>query len=264
MLASRQVETPYYRGVGRQKGMGFEALAQVIGRTAFPFLREYITPAAKGIVADMLEFAAPEIGEIKSFESAAKSVGKQTLEKRLGEGSCRLTGGKKTEENLLNNPVGREETFLQTFLIHHVKRQFSVPTFVAVSGNLGGKVPVVDNVLSSHEQENYPTTSLDENWIEFEFQKYRNFYGGLRQSFLALKLKFVKGRGYDTYESKEKKKEHRDESVVFTKTGTDDEDEEVGRVTYLNNIMHSLFSNVEVYNNNQQIYISSGLYAHKS
>ena len=88
----------------------------------------------------------------------------------------------------------------------------------------------------------------------------------MRQSFLALKLKFVKGRGYDTYESKEKKKEHKDEPVVFTETGTDDSDqeEEVARVTYVNNIMHSIFSNVEVYITIQQIYNSNGLYAHKS
>ena len=86
----------------------------------------------------------------------------------------------------------------------------------------------------------------------------------LLQSFLALKLKFVKRRGYDTYENKEKK-EHKDESVVFTETGTDDEEEkEVARFTYVNNIMHSIFSNVEVYINNQQIYNSNGLYAHKS
>ena len=89
---------------------------------------------------------------------------------------------------------------------------FRYQPFVAVSGNLGGKVPIVDDVLSSHEQEIYPTTSLDENCIEFEFQTDRNYYVDLRQSFLALKLKFVKGRGYDTYESKEKK-EHKDESV---------------------------------------------------
>ena len=137
--------------------------------------------------------------------------------------------------------------------------------FVAVSGTLGGKVPIVDDVLSSHEQEIYPFTSLDENCIEFEFQTDRNNYVDLRQSFLALKLRFVKGRGYDTYESKEKKKEHKDESVVFTETGTDDEEEEgVARVTYVNNILHSIFSNDEVYISNQQIYNSNGLYAHKS
>ena len=90
MVASRQVEIPYYRGVGRQRGRGFGALAQVIGRTVIPFLRKCIVPAAKRIGADMLEFAAPEIGEVfsgrKSFKSAAKRVGKQTFKKQLGQG----------------------------------------------------------------------------------------------------------------------------------------------------------------------------------
>ena len=173
--------------------------------------------------------------------------------------------GESFQQYLLNNPVGREETFLQTFLVGHMKQHFWYQTFVAVSGNLGGKVPIVDNVPSSHKQEIYPTTSLDENCIEFDFQTDRNSYVDLRQSFLALKLKFVKGRGYDTYESKEKIKEHKDKSVVFTETGIDEEeDEQVARVTYVNNIMRSIFSNVEVYMNNQQIYNSNGLYAHKS
>ena len=69
---------------------------------------------------------------------------------------------------------------------------FRYQNCVAVSGNLGGEVPIVDDVLSSHEQEIYPTISLDENCIKFEFQTDRNFYVDLRQSFLALKLKFVK------------------------------------------------------------------------
>ena len=96
MVASRQVETPYYRGVGRQRGRGFGALAQVIGRTAIPFLRKYIVPAAQRVGADLLEFAVPEILEVvsgrKNLKTAAKSVGKQTLNKQLGEGSRRRKG----------------------------------------------------------------------------------------------------------------------------------------------------------------------------
>ena len=91
MVASRQVEIPYYRAVGRQRGRGFGALAQVIGRTAIPFLRKYVVPAAKRVGADLLEFAVPEIAEVvsgrKNFKTAAKSVRKQTLRKQLGEGS---------------------------------------------------------------------------------------------------------------------------------------------------------------------------------
>ena len=60
-------------------------------RTAIPFLRKYVVPAAKRLGADMLEFAAPEIGEVisgrKSSESPSKSVVGQTLKKQLGSGS---------------------------------------------------------------------------------------------------------------------------------------------------------------------------------
>ena len=113
MVASRQVEIPYYRGVGRQRGRGFGALAQVIGRTAIPFLRKYIVPAAKRVGADLLEFAAPEIGEVisgrKSFKSAAKSVGKQTLKKQLGEGegSRRAVGSPSVRQGNRKRTAGR-------------------------------------------------------------------------------------------------------------------------------------------------------------
>ena len=129
MVASRQVEIPYYRAVGRQRGRGFGALAQVVGKTSTPFLRKYVIPAAKRIGADMLEFAATEIGEgfsgRKSFKSAAKSVGKHTLKNIW----VTKNGRESFQQNLLNNPVGREETILQTFLVDHVKQRLSEPTF---------------------------------------------------------------------------------------------------------------------------------------
>ena len=139
---------------------------------------------------------------------------------------------------------------------------FRYQPFVAVSGNLGGKFPVVDDVLSSHEQEIYPTTSLDENCIEFEFQTDRNYYVDLRQKYLALKLKLVRGRGYETYNTKQVKKEHKEEAKADEETT--EEDAPVPPITHVNNILHPISSNVEVYINNQQIYNSNGLYAHKS
>ena len=99
MVASRKVEIPYFRAVGRQGGRGFAALAQVIGRTAIPILRKYVVPAAKRVGADLLEFAVPEIADVvsgrKNSKTAAKSVGRQTLRKQLGEWSHRqMTGSK--------------------------------------------------------------------------------------------------------------------------------------------------------------------------
>ena len=67
------------------------------------------------------------------------------------------------------------------------------------------KVPAVDDVLSSHEQEIYPTTSLDEISIEFEFQTDRNLYVDLRQTYLALKVELLKRRGVDNDKTTTKK-----------------------------------------------------------
>ena len=87
-----------------------------------------------------------------------------------------------------------------------MSNNFWYPHFMAVSGNVGGKVPVVEDVLASHEQEIYPNTWLDKNCIEFEFQTDRNYHVDLRQTYLALKLKLVRGRGYENYNTKEVKK----------------------------------------------------------
>ena len=80
---------------------------------------------------------------------------------------------------------------------------FRYQPFVAFAGNHGRNVPVVDDVLSSHEQKICATTSLDENCIEFDLQKDRNHYVDLRQTYLDLKLKLVKGCCYETYNTKE-------------------------------------------------------------
>ena len=96
MVASREVEIPLYKGVGRRRGRGFGALAQVIGRTAYPFLRQFVVPARKRVGADLLEFAVPEIEEVfsgrKTFKTVAESVGRQTLRKHLGSGSRKRKG----------------------------------------------------------------------------------------------------------------------------------------------------------------------------
>ena len=79
---------------------GFGALAQIIGRTTIPILRNYIAPAAKRVGGELLEFAAPESAQVvsgrKNFKTAAKSVGRQTLKKQLVSGS-----GKKTASRVI-------------------------------------------------------------------------------------------------------------------------------------------------------------------
>ena len=139
MVAPRQVEIPFYRGDGQQHGDGFGALAQVFGRTAIPFLRKNIVPAAKRVDADLLEFAVPEIAEIitgrENIKTAAKSVRRQTLRKQLGEGSRRRKGAvdlrqgcsrKRSASRVISTKSAKQisrpdRTFSQTFLINHVE-----------------------------------------------------------------------------------------------------------------------------------------------
>ena len=57
-------DLPYFRRYSRQSGRGFGDLSQTIGRTAIPFLRRYVVPAAKRVGADLIELAALEIGNV--------------------------------------------------------------------------------------------------------------------------------------------------------------------------------------------------------
>ena len=60
MVAPRQVEIPVYRSIGRQRARGFVALAQNTERTAIPFLRKSIVPAAKRVGADLQRLSVVE------------------------------------------------------------------------------------------------------------------------------------------------------------------------------------------------------------
>ena len=238
MIASREVEIPFFRGVGQQRGRGVVALAQVIGRSATPFLRKYIVPAAKRMSAELLEFAAMEIAEVvdrKSFKTATKSVGRQTLRKQLGSDSKKGTASRVIPTKAAKHiSRSRGDSLCKHFSII-MPNNFGYQPFVAVSGNLGGKLPVVDDILSSHEQEIYPTTSLDENCIEFNFQTDKNFYVELKQTYMALKLKFVRGRGYQIYNSKEVKKEHKTEAKA-----EEEETAEEASVPFVTNVIFAL------------------------
>ena len=74
MVASRELEIPYYRGVGRQHGRGFGALAQVIGRTAIPFLRKYIVPTAKRVGADCWNLPCQKLQRLLVIERISRQL----------------------------------------------------------------------------------------------------------------------------------------------------------------------------------------------
>ena len=117
------------------------------------------------------------------------------------------------------------------------------------------KIPVLEPIESSHVQEVYPSTSLDESSIEFEIETDRSIYLDMRDINFQIKVGLQKGRLFDDFM---KKDEHgkTDKGMSFT-------DDDLHYRTHVNNLLHSLFSNCEMYLNNQQVYNSNGLHGHK-
>ena len=64
------------------------------------------------------------------------------------------------------------------------------------------KIPVLEPFVSSHVQEVYPSTSLDESSIEFEFETDRGIYLDLRDIHHQIKIGLEKGRLFDEFMKK--------------------------------------------------------------
>ncbi len=110
-----QDQLPYFRGHARQRGRGFGALAQTIGRTAIPFIRRYVVPAAKRVGADLISAAAPDIGDLltgkKKVKAFAKDVGVKTLRKQIGAGKKKFAFLRKPLPKTVVVVVAQEKTF---------------------------------------------------------------------------------------------------------------------------------------------------------
>ena len=176
MVPSRQVEIPFCRGIGQQCGRGFSALAQVIGRAAIKFLRKNIVPAAKCVGVDLLEFAVSEIADAVSGRKFSRLL-QRVWEVKLWENICVVMAGKKVQTESFQQICKTNQTVAKRHFHKHssliMSSNFRYQAFVAGSGNLGGRIPVDDDVLSSHEQELYPTTWHDENCKKYKFQQIR-------------------------------------------------------------------------------------------
>ena len=145
---------------------------------------------------------------------------------------------------------------------------FRYQLFLAVSVNLGRKVVAVDDVLLSHEQETYRTTSLDENWKNSEFQMDWNYYVDLRATYLALKLiwsKLLVTR--HTKPMKLKKNRRKNQKTLQEMRKRRKERRKTLQFPWFfeqKNIFLSFFSNLELFINNQQVHSSKGLHVPKS
>ena len=107
MVAQSPANFPIFRGHAKQRGRGFGARAQTLGRTAIPFIKNFIVSAAKRIGADLFQIAAPEIGEVvsgrKKLKTFAKVIGTKTVRKQLG-------GGKKKSKRRTRRTISRKSS----------------------------------------------------------------------------------------------------------------------------------------------------------
>ena len=86
----------------------------------------------------------------------------------------------------------------------------------------------------------FPTNSLNDSSLEFVLETDRNIFIDLTEMYLQLKVR------------------------VTSSTGNLDPASADDDVCLVNNGMHSLFSNCQVYFNSELVYSSNGLYAHKA
>ena len=203
MVSSRQIELPIYRSVGRQRGWGFGALAQDIGRTAIRYLRRYIVRAANTWVLSCCKSVCHKLHKHKLL--VVEKNGRQlqrVWEDKFWENNWVMVAGKKGQQSHSNkfcktNQSIENRPFHKLFSIFMLSN-FRYQSFVAVSRSLGGKVLVVDNVLSSHGTRNlsYYLTwlKLYKVWISSGSELERWF----ETDTLGLKMKFVKDSGYET------------------------------------------------------------------
>ena len=65
---------------------------------------------------------------------------------------------------------------------------FRYGVFTNSSLDIFDKDPALETIMSSYTQEIFPSTSLDESSIEFDFETDRNLYLDMRDTHLSLKL----------------------------------------------------------------------------
>ena len=76
-VAQSSANFPVFCGHARQRGRGFGALAQTLGRTAIPFIKNiYIVPAEKTIGENFLELLLQRLEKLSADEKNLKHLQK--------------------------------------------------------------------------------------------------------------------------------------------------------------------------------------------
>ena len=90
----------------------------------------------------------------------------------------------------------------------------------------------METIISSYSQEVFPSTSLDESSIEFEFETDRSLHLDIRETHLSLKLQLFKGSLFDAFK--------KEEAEYKAKSEDDSDEDPQTYLIYVSNLLHSL------------------------
>ena len=243
-------DLPNFRGYSRQRGREFAELEQTIGRTAIPFLRRYVVPAEKRVDADLLDTAAPEIGNVltgKKFKSVAADVGKKTLRKQLSGGKIRK---RRIIWRISPKTSRRRRTRRDIFSkLKWVIDQQTIATFVMVTlWTLAWRFLTKFLFWKQLNLLTFKKFITVHHWMKAALNsslKHIEAYN-LIWEISTFKSKLVYKREDCLMTLKD---EHGKTDIGMSFT-----DDDLHYISNVNNLLQSLFSNCEVYLNNQQGY----------
>ena len=124
IIASRQVEIPFFRGIARQRGRGFGALAQVLGELQFLFCLNILSQRLN--VLSCWSLLHQKLLRLSVEERISRQL-QRMCEDRLWQNSWVVVAGKRLQEEsfqeiLQNKSISREKKLLKTFLNNHVEQ----------------------------------------------------------------------------------------------------------------------------------------------
>ena len=107
------------------------------------------------------------------------------------------------------------------------------------------KVPVYETIISSYTQKVFLSCSVAENSFEYEFETDRKLSLDMRDTHLSLNLQLFKGQLFDAFKKEKWENKAKLEDAA--------EEEPEPYLTYVYNLLHSLFSNCEVFFKNTMV-----------
>ena len=151
-IASRHLENPLFEVDKLKLEETSLSLCNLMGASKVAFLRDYVDPVGKrllGISWSLLLRKLQKLEVLGNFPGSSNECAK-SVQKTVGFAICNCFPRKVFLRNPQNIPVGRNGIFLCNILTNHLKF-FGYQTLEAFCGNVGGKVPVADDLSPSRQ-----------------------------------------------------------------------------------------------------------------